>query len=185
MLLMIHMFCEFYDLCHFSAIERNLESEEQERVSADMRIRKSQVNHVMLTSRVASRCFLHGTTFLIANNLEDSVIILSLTHHFFGLYLFFNYACCRHNYIWYKHCMMIQQSMQMHTNYRGQCWVWGGGGYKLCTCITHDHTALCVSFVVKSCLFFCTNKTHARKAGFLKWKWKTLCPNRLVFVQPA
>lgn len=31
-----------------SAIERNLESEEQERVSADMRIRKSQVNvHVL------------------------------------------------------------------------------------------------------------------------------------------
>lgn len=30
-------------LC-FPAIERNLESEEQERVSADMRIRKSQVH---------------------------------------------------------------------------------------------------------------------------------------------
>lgn len=30
-----------------SAIERNLESEEQERVSADMRIRKSQVNDVL------------------------------------------------------------------------------------------------------------------------------------------
>ena len=32
----------------FAAIERNLESEEQERVSADMRIRKSQVNDVPL-----------------------------------------------------------------------------------------------------------------------------------------
>lgn len=31
-------------LCCSAAIERNLESEEQERVSADMRIRKSQVN---------------------------------------------------------------------------------------------------------------------------------------------
>lgn len=31
-----------------SAIERSLESEEQERVSADMRIRKSQVNDVNL-----------------------------------------------------------------------------------------------------------------------------------------
>lgn len=29
------------------AIERNLESEEQERVSADIRIRKSQVNDVL------------------------------------------------------------------------------------------------------------------------------------------
>lgn len=77
---MIHIFSEFCDLCHFSAIERNLESEEQERVSADMRIRKSQVNHVMLACRVASSCFLHGTTFLMqkANNLEDSVITLSL-----------------------------------------------------------------------------------------------------------
>lgn len=80
---MIHIFSEFCDLCHFSAIERNLESEEQERVSADMRIRKSQVNHFMLMSRVASSCFLHGTTFLMqkANNLEDSLIIFSLTSH--------------------------------------------------------------------------------------------------------
>lgn len=83
MLLMIHIFSEFYDLCHFSAIDRNLESEEQERVSADMRIRKSQVNHVMLTSQVASSCFLHGTTFLMqkANNLGDSVITLSLNSY--------------------------------------------------------------------------------------------------------
>lgn len=67
----------------FSAIERNLESEEQERVSADMRIRKSQVNHVTLTSQVASSCFLHGTTFLMqkGNNLEDSVITLSRTFY--------------------------------------------------------------------------------------------------------
>lgn len=36
-----------------SAIERNLESEEQERVSADMRIRKSQVNYVLC---VCSQC---------------------------------------------------------------------------------------------------------------------------------
>lgn len=37
----------------FPAIERNLESEEQERVSADMRIRKSQVNDVQAKSWVA------------------------------------------------------------------------------------------------------------------------------------
>lgn len=33
-------------MCLLTAIERNLESEEQERVSADMRIRKSQVNDI-------------------------------------------------------------------------------------------------------------------------------------------
>ena len=37
----------------FAAIERNLESEQEERVSADMRIRKSQVNCVHQTVRVA------------------------------------------------------------------------------------------------------------------------------------
>lgn len=45
-----------------SAIERNLESEEQERVSADMRIRKSQVNYVLRLCSLRS-CFSIVLTF--------------------------------------------------------------------------------------------------------------------------
>lgn len=44
---------EIIVLVWFPAIERNLESEEQERVSADMRIRKSQVNDLRVLSFIS------------------------------------------------------------------------------------------------------------------------------------
>lgn len=72
------------DVCLLSAIERNLESEEQERVSADMRIRKSQVNHVRLTSppRVAV-FFLRVNTFLMQKviHVKQSHLLIGTTMH--------------------------------------------------------------------------------------------------------
>lgn len=81
---------ELSDVCLLSAIERNLESEEQERVSADMRIRKSQVNRLHVDVSASCSLFLFTRShFSSCKKLLMQTITPACRH---------NHACKKHNW---------------------------------------------------------------------------------------